>query len=170
MCRYQRADQDAVTALVGRVTPLLRRYFLLQYSNRTHIDDLLQDTWMRIHKARHTYRGEEPLLPWVLAVARHAGLDHYRRASRHQLHERQMDTLPEAAVGVAAGENLPDLDRLLSALPERQREVIIMLKVSGMTIDEVALSTSSSPGSVKQKAHRAYRKLREILSAGRGAP
>jgi RNA polymerase sigma-70 factor (ECF subfamily) len=43
----------------------------------------------------------------------------------------------------------------------------VMLKVTGMTIEEVARATSSSTGSVKQKAHRAYRKLREILLSGR---
>jgi RNA polymerase sigma-70 factor (ECF subfamily) len=42
----------------------------------------------------------------------------------------------------------------------------VMLKVSGMTIEEVARATSSSAGSVKQKAHRAYRKLRNLLANG----
>ena len=56
------------------------------------------------------------------------------------------------------------MDTILAVLPERQREVIVMLKVSGMTIEEVARATSSSAGSVKQKAHRAYQKLREVLS------
>jgi len=48
-------------------------------------------------------------------------------------------------------------------LPESQREVIVMLKVSEMTLEQVARATSSSVGSVKQKAHRAYEKLREAL-------
>ena len=54
-----------------------------------------------------------------------------------------------------------DLETLLAGLPESQREVIAMLKISGMTLEEVARATSSSVGSVKQKAHRAYEKLRE---------
>jgi len=48
-------------------------------------------------------------------------------------------------------------------LPESQREVVAMLKISGMSLEEVARATSSSVGSVKQKAHRAYEKLRELL-------
>lgn len=165
MARYQQADEGAASALVGRVTPLLRRYFLLQASNRTHADDLLQDTWMRLHRARHTYRPYEPLLPWVLAIARYASLDNYRKASRRESHERQVDVLPDPPNPVTGPADSPDIDTLLSALPQRQREVIVMLKISGMSIDEVARATSSSPGSVKQKAHRAYQKLREILSA-----
>ena len=48
-------------------------------------------------------------------------------------------------------------------LPDSQREVLTMLKVLGMTVDEVARATSSTGGAVKQKAHRAYEKLRAVL-------
>jgi RNA polymerase sigma-70 factor (ECF subfamily) len=58
-----------------------------------------------------------------------------------------------------------DLQALLAPLPECQREVIEMLKVAGMSLEEVARATSSSVGSVKQKAHRAYDKLRELLTS-----
>jgi RNA polymerase sigma-70 factor (ECF subfamily) len=64
-----------------------------------------------------------------------------------------------------------DLTAVMAALPDSQREVIAMLKVSGMSLEEVARATSSSVGSVKQKAHRAYNKLRELLTeAGFGKP
>ena len=165
MARYQQADEDAATALVRRLTPLLRRYFLCQASNRRYADDLLQETWMRIHKARRVYRPQEPALPWILAVARHVNLDYYRKASRVDTRERQVDLLPEPAAPAEGGDPGPDMESMLAALPEPQREVIVMLKVTGMSIDEVARATSSSPGSVKQKAHRAYEKLRTALAA-----
>jgi len=50
-------------------------------------------------------------------------------------------------------------------LSESQREVVAMLKVSGMSLEEVARATSSTVGAVKQKAHRAYEKLRETMNA-----
>ena len=167
MSGYQQADEEAAAALVERVSPLLLRYFLVQASNRRYASDLLQDTWMRIHKARHTYRRGEPVLPWIFAIARHAGLDNYRKARRVEIRETQMDRLPEAAT---PDPNLQrggmDVDAILAALPAEQREVLIMLKVTGMTIEEVAQATSSSAGSVKLKAHRAYLKLRDILGRG----
>jgi len=46
--------------------------------------------------------------------------------------------------------------------------VVVMLKIAGMSIEEVARATRSSAGSVKQKAHRAYQKLRDILAPGKG--
>jgi len=58
-------------------------------------------------------------------------------------------------------------ERLLAKLPDGQREVIMMLKVSGMSLSEVARATSSTPGAVKQKAHRAYTALRRALDKDR---
>jgi RNA polymerase sigma-70 factor (ECF subfamily) len=52
----------------------------------------------------------------------------------------------------------------MSFLPDSQREVLTMLKVLGMSVDEVARATSTTAGSVKQKAHRAYERLRSVLN------
>ena len=56
-----------------------------------------------------------------------------------------------------------DFNELIAVLPVSQREVVSMLKVSGMSLEEVARATASSVGSVKLKAHRAYEKLRAIV-------
>lgn len=167
MSGYQSGDHAAARLLIERVTPLLHRYFLIHAADRRYADDLVQETWMRVHKARHTHRRGEPVLPWIFAIARHTSLDAYRKARRIEVHERQVDSLPERPPrnpGSAA--NGPDLDVMLGSLPKTQREVIVMLKILGMTIEEVARATSSSAGSVKQKAFRAYKKLREVLSLG----
>jgi RNA polymerase sigma-70 factor (ECF subfamily) len=167
MSGYQQADEEAARALIERVSPLLLRYFWAHASHRRFADDLLQDTWMRVHKARHTYRRGEPVLPWIFAIARYVCLDNYRKARRVEIRETQVDVLPETAASSSnVLRDVPDMDAILAELPASQREVIVMLKVSGMTIEEVARATSSSAGSVKQKAHRAYRKLRNLLTNG----
>ncbi|MEO8595758.1 MAG: sigma-70 family RNA polymerase sigma factor, partial [Candidatus Solibacter sp.] len=140
-----------------------------QFASRRHADDLLQETWLRIHQVRHTYRPGEPVLPWLYAIARHIRVDHYRKALRSESRERSLAEGREVAQPPAG---IDDLESLLATLPESQREVIAMLKISGMTVEEVARATSSSVGSVKQKAHRAYQKLREsiIRSWRKGGP
>jgi RNA polymerase sigma-70 factor, ECF subfamily len=168
MARYQQGNYDAATALVNRLSPQLHRFFLAQLVSRSHADDLLQETWLRIHEVRHTYRCGQPVLPWFYAIARNIRVDHYRKASRAQRREEPLDAnsnFPAAPPDRSA--QTPDLEALLADLPPSQREVIAMLKVSGMSLEEVARATSSSVGSVKQKAHRAYDKLRKGL-AGMG--
>jgi RNA polymerase sigma-70 factor (ECF subfamily) len=141
----------------------LLRFFRSQVASREQADDLLQETWLRIHRVRHTYRPGEPVLPWVYAIARRVRIDGYRRTMRITMHETAMDVMPERSAPVESRDSLPAFDTLVAALPEGQREVLTMLKVGGLSLDEVARATSSTVGAVKQKAHRAYEKLRKLL-------
>src|SRR5258708_12902673 len=95
MERYQQADPDAPATLVGALSPGLLRFFKSQEASRQQADDLLQDTWLRIHRVRHTYRPGAPVLPWIYAIARRARVDGYPRISRIMRHETRMDGLPE---------------------------------------------------------------------------
>jgi RNA polymerase sigma-70 factor, ECF subfamily len=161
MVRYQQGDFAAATVLIRHISPHLHRFFLAKSMSRTDADDLLQETWLQIHKVRHTYRPEEPALPWFYAIARHIRVDHYRKSIRAAAGERE---LGEMSKGVfSAPHQADELEALLAPLSESQREVIAMLKVEGLSLEEVARATSSSVGSVKQKVHRAYKKLRETL-------
>ena len=68
-----------------------------------------------------------------------------------------------APQGVSEERHSERIDEILKGLPESQREVLVMLKGSGMSLEEVARATSATVGSIKQKAHRAYDKLRILL-------
>ena len=163
MERYQQADPEAPPTLVGALSPALLRFFKSQVASREHADDLLQETWLRIHRVRHTYRPGEPVLPWIYAIARRVRVDGYRRTRRVTLHEIAMEVLPERPALAEARNRGPAFDTLVAALPEAQREVVTMLKVGGLTLEEVARATSCTVGAVKQKAHRAYQRLRKLL-------
>ncbi|HEY4359543.1 MAG TPA: RNA polymerase sigma factor [Bryobacteraceae bacterium] len=165
MQRYQEADPEAPTALVTALSPALLRFFRSQVASREHADDLLQETWLRIHRVRHSYRPGEPVLPWIYTIARRVRVDGYRRRLRIKTHEADMEVLPKRPVAAEGRGWLPAFDTLVAALPESQREVVTMLKVGGLSLEEVARSTASTIGAVKQKAHRAYAKLRKLLEA-----
>jgi len=161
MVRYQQGDFAAATILIDRISPRLHRFFLAKSMSRGDADDLLQETWLQIHKVRHTYRAGEPALPWFYAIARHIRVDHYRKSLRAAAGERELE---EMSKGVSSAPRQScELQALLAPLSEGQREVIAMLKVAGMSLEEVARATSSTVGSVKQKVHRAYKKLRETI-------
>ena len=163
MVRYQRADPEAPRALIVALSPALLRFFRSQIAIREQADDLLRETWMRIHRVRHTYRPGEPALPWVYAIARRVGIDGYRRTRRISSHESAMEVVPEKPAPVEARNTLPAFDTLVAALPEAQREVVTLMKVGGLSLEEVARATSCTVGAVKQKAHRAYERLRKLL-------
>lgn len=166
MTRYQRADPDAAAELVRQLSPVLLRYLSRPVYTRAYAEDLLQECWLRIHKSRHTYRPGSPLLPWVFAIARHTRVDGFRRRGRIESHELALEEFQQLPVSATMPVDVEaqDLYRLVEELPESQREVIFMMKVSGMSLEEVARATSSTVGAVKQKAHRAYESLRAKLS------
>src|SRR5271156_2173648 len=91
MARFQQADPEAPAALIGALSPALLRFFRTQdLMSREQADDLLQETWLRIHRVRHTYRPGQPVLPWVYAIARRVRVDGYRRTRRVRAHEITM--------------------------------------------------------------------------------
>jgi RNA polymerase sigma-70 factor, ECF subfamily len=163
MARYQQADPEAPAVLVSALSPALLRFFRSQVASRERADDLLQDTWLRIHRVRHTYRPGEPVLPWIYAIARRVRIDGYRKTRRIAMHETTMEVLPERAGEGERKDTLPAFETLVAGLPEAQREVITMLKMGGLSLEEVARATSSTVGAVKQKAHRAYERLRTLI-------
>jgi len=169
MVGYQQADAAAAAGLIRQVSPKLYRFLAGHSATRAWADDLLQECWLRIHRSRHTYRPGEPVLPWIYAIARHTRIDGFRRRRRIESHELAVERLPEPASPSHSRAAVParDLSRFIDELPESQRDVLFMMKVSGMSLQEVAGATGSTIGAVKQKAHRAYEKLRQKLAETR---
>jgi RNA polymerase sigma-70 factor, ECF subfamily len=164
MARYQQADPEAPAALIGALSPSLLRFFRTRDQvSRQQADDLLQETWLRIHRVRHTYRPGQPVLPWVYAIARRVRVDGYRRTHRIRVHEIATEMPPEPRPRLENRNSLPAFETLVAVLPEAQREVVTMLKAGGLSLEEVARATSSTVGAVKQKASRAYERLRRLL-------
>jgi len=163
MSRYQQADSAAAASLIELLSPQLYRFFASQMGSPADAEDMLQDAWLRIHRMRHTYRPGEPLLPWVYAIASRVRVDNYRKRRRIGSRESTVEVLPEHPAGKNRENNLPAFEDLIASLPESQREVLTMLKVNELSLEEVARATSSTVGAVKQKAHRAYERLRSLL-------
>jgi RNA polymerase sigma-70 factor, ECF subfamily len=163
MTRYQRAESAALEELIRRLSPPLLRYFRTSRVDGAAAEDMLQECWIRIHRSRHSYRASEPVLPWIYAIARYTRLDAYRKRRRLERREVLMAALPEVARETRPDAAQEDFEELIARLPDSQREVLVMLKVSGMSLEEVARATSSTVGAVKQKAHRAYVALRRAM-------
>jgi RNA polymerase sigma-70 factor (ECF subfamily) len=131
MSRYQQADPEAAASLVALLSPQLYRFFAGKMGSRTDAEDMLQDVWLRVHRVRHTYRPSEPLLPWVYAIARRVRVDNYRKGQRISSREIAAVVLPETPPQKnEVKRDLPSFEDLVASLPERQREVLTMLKVN----------------------------------------
>jgi RNA polymerase sigma-70 factor (ECF subfamily) len=166
--RYQQGDSSAAAELVRTVSPLLYRYCIAQGDRPQEAEDLVQEIWLRIHQARHTYRPGAPAMAWLYAIARHTRIDSYRKRRRIAAREVAVERLPEIPMQQARNGRQPDVGAMLAVLPASQREVLVMLKGAGMSLEEIACATSSTVGAVKQKAFRAYQRLRLLVGDSPG--
>ncbi len=170
MRRYQQGDATAATSLTESLSGKLYRFFLVQARDPHRAEDLLQDCWLQIHKSRHTYRPGEPVLPWIFAIARHVQVDHYRKRQRiaqHEVWHENVEQISAVTASSASRPHLPEISDLLKSLPRQQQETVLLLKVAGLSLEEVSRATGASIGAVKQRAHRAYTTLRRLFGEER---
>ena len=125
------------------------------------VEDILQETLLAVHNARHTYRPEQPLTAWVHAIARYKLMDFFRAHSRREaLHEPfEDDGGLFVASDVESADARRDVGMLLDDLPDRHRLPIQLVKLEGLSVAEAALRTGMSESAVKVGVHRGLKAL-----------
>jgi RNA polymerase sigma-70 factor, ECF subfamily len=174
LAAYQSGNVGAANQFAEALQPILTRHFYMRTGNHALAQDLAQECWMRIHHARASFRAGDPVLPWVFAIARYTRADHYRRAGAGkrsapesralELAEPSHDARPAMEQSLMAGQVI----ERLRELPEAQREVFLMMKVHGLSVEETARAVGITPAAAKQKAYRAYEQIRSMFGRGKG--
>lgn len=124
--------------------------------------DLLQDVWLRVYNKRAGFDGRGSFVGWLLAVGRTVGMT----AVRNRMRQPVMEDVPVIAAPRSdpdAGFLRDNLRDAVLALPERQRDVVMLRLVDGMSTAETARLLQCAEGTVKAALHQATRKLRETL-------
>jgi RNA polymerase sigma-70 factor (ECF subfamily) len=172
MAAYVAGDRRAFEQLFARLAPRLHRFFRRSFSAEATADDLLQVTFLKLHRARDTYKVGMPVAPWAFAIAARVRLDEFRKRKRlaEDGDEEALARADEARAAEASGDDPIDGDtadavrRAVDALPESQRVVIHLSRFEGMTFAEVARVLGTTEGAVKLRAFRAYGALRQALA------
>jgi RNA polymerase sigma-70 factor, ECF subfamily len=164
MKRYQQGDTTAVTALVECLTPRLYGFFASLTNSSADAEEMLREAWLRIHRVRHTYRGAEPVLPRLYAIARSVQVKDHRRRRWLAWREAGVGIFPASSAREDKAGSMPAFEELVGRWPQDQREVLTMLKISGLSAEQVARATSSTARAVKRRLRRAYERLRRLLA------
>jgi RNA polymerase sigma-70 factor (ECF subfamily) len=164
MQRYCDGDPAAFRALHALLAPKLLGYLTHMARDRAVAEDLVQQTFLKVHRARGAYvRGADPV-PWIYAIAHRTFLDEARRVKRAIVRLDREGELPEVAAPVL--DDAPDPEALKAALaaleelPDLQREAVVLTKLEGKSIAEAAEIAGTTPGAMKVRAHRGYEALR----------
>ena len=167
MRRAQAGDQESYAELLALLTTVTRQYTRRKSGAVPWVEDVVQETLISVHKARHTYDASRPFAPWFYAIAAHRVVDVYRRERRVASREQAGDVLPEPVPSREIDrEGDVDMDAVraaLAALPPRQREIVEGLKLRDESVRDLATRLGMSESAVKVTAHRAYQALKKLL-------
>jgi RNA polymerase sigma-70 factor (ECF subfamily) len=164
MSAYQAGDLAAFEEIHDALSPVLLRWLRGRVRTAPEADDLLQETFLQMHRARHTYDAAYPVSPWAFAIARHVWLMHRRTASRRPQATAALDDIPLAVRGEA--DRYADRDavrRALAGVPPARRRAVVWHHVFGFSFREIAERLGIRESAAKLRSSRGMADLRDRL-------
>ena len=175
MLRYRDGDVVAFETLYRRHKDSVYRYLLRLSLDEQVAEDVVQDAWSKIIRARDRYRPTARFSTYLFRVAHNCFIDYVRRNRRH-VYGEALDAENMPAPGDepdAETERLLARERLeiaLRQLPEEQRDVFLLREEAGLSLDEIALVTDTNRETAKSRLRYAVGKLRIAIADRETAP
>ena len=171
MSAYLRGDSQAFEALFRSFAPLLLRYFARQGKRPHDAQDLVQQTFLHLHRSRADYRPGEPVRPWLFTIARNVGHDHGRRQQRRPESICDVDSYEARArttENVVHAERKRALAVALEQLPDEHRDLLNEHWFEDRSWIEIARRAGVQATTLRVRAHRACLLLRGLIDVSHG--
>ena len=167
----ERDFRDLMSAYLGAFYGLARRYC----GSHEDADDVLQEAFVKVFQNLGGLSRPEAFFPWARRILINTALDHIRRRRRGQEFEVEVENLEETPH--EEGTEAPDrrveqreffrrLERVLDRLPPRQREIVVLHDVEGLSTEEIANLCQCPAATVRSNLFYGREKLRRLLSEG----
>jgi RNA polymerase sigma-70 factor (ECF subfamily) len=173
MLAFRDGDGAAFDQLFQRWAGRVLRYLERMLRDAGAAEELAQEVFVRVFRARETYRPEARFSTWLYTIATRLALNELRRPQRRHAHDstdveggaglRLASDAPSADRVADARQRGADVDAVLATLPERQRSALWLSAVEGHSYAEVAAALDTSEKSVKALVHRARSALARAL-------
>ena len=164
MVRYQQGAYEAFEDLYRALHAPVRGWLARATQDRGRVEDLTQEVFLQVHRARHTYDAAYPLLPWVFAIARHVHLMDLRTRSRRPRYVTD-EGVPEPSTRADAErfvEGAPVREALSEVSADRRR-ALLMHHVGGWSFREIAQKLGIRESAAKLRSSRGLQQLRDLL-------
>jgi RNA polymerase sigma-70 factor (ECF subfamily) len=170
MIDYQAGRLDAFESLYAALADDVRRFFAASVVDSAAVPDLVQQTFLEVHRARRTYRPPLPVRPWVFGIAVNVRRRHRRAVvSAGQRRRAPLDAVAEPSS--PPKDAIADLSirRALAQLPASRRRPWILHHVHGFSFEEIGRRLGIGADAAKLRSSRAMRALRSLLAGSRGS-
>jgi RNA polymerase sigma-70 factor (ECF subfamily) len=178
MLRVRAGDDAGFNILIEKYRRAIVNFMYRMVHNQAIAEELAQDVFLRVYRSRETYRAEAKFTTWLYRIATNLGVNH----ARDTKHERSAQTIyldqpdpetgttPDVADAHATAEDelvrderMKAIRKHVMALPERQRNAVLMHKYQGLDYKEIGAVLHLSESATKSLLFRAYQTLRERL-------
>jgi RNA polymerase sigma-70 factor, ECF subfamily len=175
MDRYARGDDRAFAIVHAGLYQRMRLFLLRLCRVPATADDLLQEVFFRMHRARGSFAAGSRVVPWAYAIARNVHTDHTRSAHTRRVTSIDQDDEGGRQNEIAAGpaddaeqasiarQMAKTVDEVLASLPPAQREAFVLIRYEGMSVADAARILGATENAVKLRAFHAYEALRSAL-------
>lgn len=166
MAAYVAGDAAAFDELFARYSPVLLRVMRQQLFRPGDAEDLVQQTFLQLHRSRKDFKAGHRLRPWLFTIALNLKREYFRRIKRRPeagLPDDGRADPVEAPRGQHRVEASQTVRYALERLPEDQRDVIVLHWIAGLPLPDVAGVVGASLSAVKVRAHRGYAAMRRLL-------
>jgi RNA polymerase sigma-70 factor, ECF subfamily len=170
MAAYQAGNGQAFEALFDRYASSVYGFLVRRLGDEALAEDLYQEAFLRLHRARHSYDAERPFRAWLFGIVHNLLSDSLRSRARapqtrpldddHPLPDRSLERLvADRQLGRAVG-------RAVRALPDDEATVLLLARFEGLSYEDIAIVVGRTPAAAKQLAYRALKRVRAELAAG----
>ena len=170
-------DVAVLQLLVEEYQDRLVRYLVYVLGRRDGVDDLVQETWLRVMERGKSYDGRSRFEPWLFTVARHIAIDFLRRRREVSLDAEEdgrplvMAPVSQAMSPFALAARTEDAERLAGALQELaavQREALVLRFMEDMSLQEIAAVVGAPVPTVSARIYRGLAALRSQMEEKHG--
>ena len=161
MRRYTIGEIDAFNEIHRRHAPKIYGYLRKKLKIQTVIDDVFQDTFLRLHRFRSRYDPSVPFLPWLFTITRNALIDNQRKRQVVMEHESQ-DSMENFSYVTVATEPSAPIQTFLGGLSDREKEILTLHLEDGFSFKEIGAWLRISPSNARKLSSRAIQKLRSM--------
>ena len=160
MVRVQEGDGAAYRMLFDRHHERVYGYLVRRVRSPELARDLFQETFLSVHRAKHTWQPGRAFRPWLYGIATNAVRDHFRRTARRPI-EVDIERAPTVSHQNPVG--AMQLERAIGQLPDGLREAFLLGAVEGFDHNEVAEQLGINPDAARARISRARAQLRTFL-------
>ena len=161
MDRYADGDASAFNLLYDELAPRLRAMLRRKGCDSALTEDLIQETFLRLHRARAHYRRGQEVVPWAFAIARRLLIDTWRHRSVEQRRAPDETAAPASPEEqLIADETVRALAAGIERLPPQNHEAFSLVKFDGLSLEQAAQVLGTTVTAIKLRVHRAYLALR----------